>query len=55
MMNSKGRGRNQGLSQHLPERTKEKHENVYQNSLSSSRYLNPGPLEYDAGVLTTQP
>jgi hypothetical protein len=42
------------LSQHLPGRTGENHENLSQDSLSPDRDLNPGPSEYEAGVLTTR-
>jgi hypothetical protein len=43
------------LSQNLPEGTEEKHENLSQNFQSSGRDLDPEPLEYEAGVLTTRP
>jgi hypothetical protein len=57
MMNRKRFGRDQSwpnfkvLSQHSPEGTEEDHENP-QDSRSPVRYLNPGPLDYDTGVLT---
>jgi hypothetical protein len=41
-------------SQYLAGKTEEKHENLNQDSQSLGRYLNPGPREYEAGVLTTQ-
>jgi hypothetical protein len=40
------------LSRHLP-RTKENYE-IPQDSRCLGRYLNPGPPEYEAGVLTTR-
>jgi hypothetical protein len=42
------------LSQYLDGRTEENYENLSQDSQSPGRYLNPGPSEYEAGVLTTQ-
>jgi hypothetical protein len=57
----KGYGRNRtwhkfmALSQCFPGITEEKHETLSQYSLSPSRYLNTGPPEYEAGVLTTRP
>jgi hypothetical protein len=41
------------LSLHLPGGTEENHEKP-QDSRSPGRYLNPGPPEYKAGVLTTR-
>jgi hypothetical protein len=40
------------LFQHFPDRTEE---NLTHNSLSEDRDLNPGPSEYEAGMLTTRP
>jgi hypothetical protein len=40
--------------QHLPVRTGENNE-LSQDSLSLGRDLNPGPPQYDAGVLTSRP
>jgi hypothetical protein len=42
------------LFRHFPGGT-EKNQNVSQHSLSPGRNLNPGPPEYEAGVLTTRP
>jgi hypothetical protein len=41
--------------QHLPGRTGENNEQLSQDSLSPGRDLNPGPPQYDAGVLTSRP
>jgi hypothetical protein len=42
------------LSQHLSEETEEDYENICQYSRFSGRDTNPGPLEYEAGVLITR-
>jgi hypothetical protein len=43
------------LSRHLPGRTEENHKNLSQDSWFPGRDLNPGPPEYETGVLTTRP
>jgi hypothetical protein len=43
------------LSWNLPGGTEENHEHLNLDSLSPCRDLNPGPPEYEAGLLTTQP
>jgi hypothetical protein len=42
------------LTRHSTDRTEENHEKP-QGSRSLGRNLNPGPPEYEAGVLTTRP
>jgi hypothetical protein len=42
------------LSRNLPEGTEKNHENLSQDRRSPSRDLNPGPAEYETGVLTTR-
>jgi hypothetical protein len=42
------------LSRHLSGGTEESHE-MPQSSRSQGRNLNPGPPEYESGVLTTRP
>jgi hypothetical protein len=37
-----------------PGETEENHENLYQVSRFQGRDLNPGPPEYETGVLTTR-
>jgi hypothetical protein len=60
-MNEKGFCRKQSrpdfkvLSLHLLGGTEETHENLNQNSRSPVRELKPGPPDYEAGMLTTQP
>jgi hypothetical protein len=60
-MNWKGYGRKlsssnfKALSWHLPGGTEENHENLRQGIWSPGRDMNPGPPEYEAGVLTTRP
>jgi hypothetical protein len=39
----------------LPGGAEENHENFSQDSWSPGRDLNPGPPEYEAGMLTTLP
>jgi hypothetical protein len=57
MINWKGCARNRKchnfkvLSRNLPGGTEEKHENLSQDSWPPSRDLNPGPPEYEAGVV----
>jgi hypothetical protein len=56
-MNRKGCGRrrpwkNRGLSRHFPLGTEESHEKL-KDRRPPDRELNPGPPEYEAGVLTT--
>jgi hypothetical protein len=43
------------LSPHLPGRIEETTKNFSQDSRSPGRYLNPGPHEYKARLLTTRP
>jgi hypothetical protein len=43
------------LFQNSPVGTEKTHENLNQYSRSPGRDLNPGPSEYEAGVLTTRP
>jgi hypothetical protein len=42
------------LTQNLPGWTERNHENQCQDIRSPGRDLNPGPAEYEAGVLTTR-
>jgi hypothetical protein len=42
------------LSRHSPGWTEENHGSLSQDSWSPLRNLNPGPPEYEAGVLTTR-
>jgi hypothetical protein len=44
----------QVLSRHLPGGTEKFHENLIQDNNCLARDLNPGPPEYEAGVLTTR-
>jgi hypothetical protein len=41
------------LSRHSPEETEENHKNFSHDNRSRGRDINPGPLEYKAGMLTT--
>jgi hypothetical protein len=43
------------LSQHSPGGTEENHEHLSRDSRFPDKDLNPEPLEYEAGVLTTRP
>jgi hypothetical protein len=57
-MNWKGSGRKRswtffGAIPAFSGETEENHENLSHNSRSPGRDLNPGPPEYEAGVLTT--
>jgi hypothetical protein len=47
-----GRGLIQGTMRHLPGGTDENHENLSQDSRSPALDLNPGPPEYETGVVT---
>jgi hypothetical protein len=61
MKNLKGFGRKRSwpnlklLSQTLPGGTEENHENLSQDCWPPCRDLNPGPPEYEVGVLITRP
>jgi hypothetical protein len=52
-LESSDRGLFQVLSWHLPGETEDNHENLSQNSPSPGRDLNPGPHEYETGLLNT--
>jgi hypothetical protein len=61
IINWKGCGRkrswpnSKALSRNLPGGTEENHEKISQDIRSPGSDLNPGPPEYEAGVLTTRP
>jgi hypothetical protein len=51
-----GRGLIQGTTWHLPGGTEENHEKTFSHDSQSPGWdLNPGPPEYEAGVLTSRP
>jgi hypothetical protein len=49
-----GRGIMKGTVTEFTGGTKKNHETPQRDSRSPGRILNPGPLEYEAGVLTTR-